>query len=548
MNCFGHIKFAAKSDIGRKRKNNEDNFGSFPQVGLFCVADGMGGGDDGEIASASVVREVESFATNHPFPEDGAYPAIEMASGVARALCKASEWIFERARERRLSGCGSTVVGFVLDAVVPGKAIAFHAGDSRLYRLRGRSIKQLTKDHSAAELIGEKDENKVNPMFRGMVLRAVGVRPKVEVEFTNFDVKPKDRLLLCSDGLSKMIADGKILSISRSEQDVEKAVSSMIAAANDAGGVDNVTAVLIEIGTLPEPTPQVDFPDEPEETSVSTVGSTAESETGVTGGTTGMTVMQDEIGDVENASAPDITTLPSSHTSRRIRGIIVAAAAFIAVLIFGLILKSCSSKPSPEKPVVVSAEPAIPEPVVVTNSSMTVDIVEDVKTNELETVIQPEEPVTEGESEQQIEPIQPVPQPTVSPQPEIKSDGWAELAAVCSKEKISQFEEIIRYNLPANSRPAFMQEMKKAKMRAQSLVRMKNEKSSEGFLVDLKYALQAADEFRSKMEDSSRLASAWDIVADVDGSQTDDVCRAAAELIEKLLSDGVANKNMELKR
>ena len=213
MTPFKYIKAAALSDVGRNRKNNEDSFGAFPSIGVWCVADGMGGGDDGEVASAAVVREIEGFASKFAFPSGGAYSADDLARGIADAVDAASAWIFDRTKELHLASCGSTVVGVVLDAVSPGKAVAFHAGDSRLYRIRGKKIKQITTDHSAAELIGAKDESKVNPMFRGMVLRAVGVRRNVDVELTDFDVKRGDRILICSDGLSRMVPDRELMKI-----------------------------------------------------------------------------------------------------------------------------------------------------------------------------------------------------------------------------------------------------------------------------------------------------------------------------------------------
>lgn len=257
MNAFPHIDYAARTDVGRKRKNNEDAFGVFPDAGIFCVADGMGGGDDGEIASAAVVKSVGEFATSHVPPTGVGYVAEDVAAGVSHVVNEASAWISARAAERKLKGCGSTFVGICLDATAPSAAIVLHAGDSRLYRVRGSSIKQITKDHSAAEMIGVKDEKSVNPMFRGMILRAVGVHPSVYLERTPLAIKDGDRIVICSDGLSKMVDDRNIAAIVQGGSSAESAADELVAAANEAGGTDNVTAVVLFVGRLPPALPSI---------------------------------------------------------------------------------------------------------------------------------------------------------------------------------------------------------------------------------------------------------------------------------------------------
>ena len=255
MGAFPHIRYAAKSDIGRKRTNNEDAFGAFPSSGIFCVADGMGGGDDGEVASAATIKAVDRFTRECPIPETFTYPIEGIVSGIRNAVNSASGWIARRTRQKGLRGCGSTFACICFDAANPDTAIALHAGDSRLYRIRGRSMEQMTVDHSAAELIGAKNDEEVNPMFRGMILRAVGIQPSVELERTEVRLKARDRILICSDGLSRMVNDRKMLSIIRAGEDLEATADRLIAAANDAGGVDNITVELIEVGELPLPLP-----------------------------------------------------------------------------------------------------------------------------------------------------------------------------------------------------------------------------------------------------------------------------------------------------
>ena len=260
MDAFPHVSYAAKSDIGRKRKNNEDSFGVFPALGIFCVADGMGGGDDGEVASAETVRAVETFVSAHPLPVKATFPIGALVAGIRGAVNAASAWIADRAARKHLKGCGSTFVGVCFDAANPAEAMALHAGDSRLYRIRGRTIRQITKDHSAAELIGAKDEREINPMFRGMILRAVGIQPTVDVEATPLPLKEGDRILICSDGLCRMVPDKKILSVVREHAALNEAVDALIATANAAGGVDNITVELLQVGRLPSPLPTVEMP------------------------------------------------------------------------------------------------------------------------------------------------------------------------------------------------------------------------------------------------------------------------------------------------
>ena len=303
MSLFPHIRYAAKSDIGRKRKNNEDSFGVFPELGVFCVADGMGGGDDGEVASAATVGAIDTFAKEHPLPDDRTYLITDMTGAIAAQVNAASSWIFKRAKEKHLKGCGSTFVGICFDASRPDKAVAMHAGDSRLYRIRGRSIQQITKDHSAAELIGAKDEKDINPMFRGMILRAVGVQPSVEIEETPVPLKEGDKILICSDGLCRMVPDKAMLAIVRKCEDLESSVNALVQAANEAGGVDNITVELIEVGKLPPAVPTLPMPatdaDDDSPRTQDTFGDTA------TGDTSSSGSFDIEMGDSSSQDASD---------------------------------------------------------------------------------------------------------------------------------------------------------------------------------------------------------------------------------------------------
>lgn len=262
MASFSHIVSAALTDVGNRRKNNEDAYGAFPSVGIFCVADGMGGGDDGEIASAATVQSVEHIAPALVPPEGSAFALGRVADAVAHAVDLASDWIFRRTQSKRLRGCGSTFVGICFDAADPHAAVALHAGDSRLYRLRDGTLWQITADHSAASLIGASSDAEVNPMFRSMVLRAVGIASAADLERTSVEVAAGDRFLLCSDGLSHMVADDRLQEVCVANERAEDAARALVAAAKEAGGLDNVTVIVLDVGALPAPAPEMDGPNE----------------------------------------------------------------------------------------------------------------------------------------------------------------------------------------------------------------------------------------------------------------------------------------------
>ena len=312
MGHFNHLEHSALTDVGRRRKNNEDAFGEFPSAGVFCVADGMGGGDDGEVASAAVVRAVEMFASRHPLPENAAYSSDGFLACLKNAVSNASKWIFDRANARQLKGCGSTFVGVCFDAACPHEAKALHAGDSRLYRIRGKSILQITKDHSAAEMIGAKDESEVNPMFRGMILRAVGTQPRVELDVTPFDVKEGDFVLVCSDGLYRMVPEKRIVSIVRQAESPKEAVELLVSAANDAGGIDNVTAVLVKVGALPAALPAVDMPNRDDD---NPSGESESAEEQVTRDTNSKSLATFNVDSVTSATSSDSLARAGASTS-----------------------------------------------------------------------------------------------------------------------------------------------------------------------------------------------------------------------------------------
>lgn len=261
--AFAYLESAELSDVGRRRKNNEDSVLRLPEAGVFCVADGMGGVQGGEVASKATVDELRKDFAESP---EGPFALTADASArlIERALNRASRWIKDRADAIGLAGTGSTAVVLAFDQVTPACATVLHAGDSRAYRYRAEKLTQLMTDHSVAAAAGLSDESSLPAMFRGVVTRAVGIERRVQLDQGDVEVAPRDLFLLCSDGLSKMLSDRQIQKlIRRHEKDpLPDLAKVLVDAALEAGGVDNVSVVLVRVGdTLPK-APTRDIPPE----------------------------------------------------------------------------------------------------------------------------------------------------------------------------------------------------------------------------------------------------------------------------------------------
>jgi PPM family protein phosphatase len=241
---------AGLTDTGRKRRQNEDAFVCEPP--LFAIADGMGGAQAGEVASRLAAAAFEEGAD-----------AIQGEDGVATVVRAANARIFERAlQDPAVAGMGTTATVAVVDETAATVTIA-HVGDSRAYLYRDGVLEQLTTDHS---LVGElvrsgrltEDEAAVHP-HRSVITRALGTDAEVEVDTRTLAVAAGDLVLLCSDGLSAMVRDDEILRVLReTDGEPRAAAAALVAAANAAGGEDNVTVVLFEL--LSEALPSQDAP------------------------------------------------------------------------------------------------------------------------------------------------------------------------------------------------------------------------------------------------------------------------------------------------
>ncbi len=240
------MRFYAKSDKGQQRKVNQDSYGchiSTGDIGFFIVADGMGGHNAGEVASALAVETFINSAKENVKATD----LDSLRDFISENLKKANETILYKASlsyEQR--GMGTTaVVAIVSD----GKTIIGNVGDSRAYHVTQGKILQITSDHSYVEQLlkaGSIDaEEAKNHPRQNEITKAIGDKYYTMPDFFECDCNSGDALLLCSDGLNKMISDTEILDIITSNDEPEKICDTLIKAANDAGGRDNITAIVI---------------------------------------------------------------------------------------------------------------------------------------------------------------------------------------------------------------------------------------------------------------------------------------------------------------
>jgi PPM family protein phosphatase len=250
---------AGLSDVGLQREHNEDSFCISPQHRLFVVADGMGGHRAGDVASKMAIHAVSSFfdATSS---EDATWPyAIDPRlsmdeNRLIAGVRLANQRIFDTSvQHSEMHGMGTTVVALFYSAVKK-KVFVAHVGDSRAYRLRGGEILQLTRDHSLVNdylaVMPDMPQEQLDELPKNVITRALGMQEGVAVDLTSDDPEPGDVYLLCSDGLSGMLQDSKILELTEGAgDDVEDAARRLIHAANEAGGDDNVTVVLVKFVT-----------------------------------------------------------------------------------------------------------------------------------------------------------------------------------------------------------------------------------------------------------------------------------------------------------
>ena len=243
------------SDVGRVRTNNEDCFRIVAPLQLFVLSDGMGGEAHGEVASAMAVETVTKHCLegreNHAVPLFGEVQASlsDEAKRLASAVHLANKRIFEAAEghlEQR--GMGATLTAAWIDGT---KLSIAHVGDSRAYLLRSGTLQQLTSDHSlVAEQVrrgiitaAEAEESQM----QSVLIRALGAQPEVEVDVEEHTLFVRDILILCSDGLTRMVTEPEIAGTLQAETNPTKAAEKLVALANEYGGADNVTVIVIRL-------------------------------------------------------------------------------------------------------------------------------------------------------------------------------------------------------------------------------------------------------------------------------------------------------------
>lgn len=229
------LRIGAATHMGLVRDANEDAYHVDEPVGLVVVADGMGGHRGGEVASATAL--------------DALRMALADGKDLSAAIVDANRAVFEKASgDAALAGMGTTLTAGTL---VEDTFVIGHVGDSRAYLARDGELVRVTADHSlVAELVraGEltEEEAETDPR-RSMITRALGVDPDVEVDVYPVELHPRDRLLVCSDGLTVMLGEDQIATLLAEEPDPQAAAARLVAAANDAGGADNVTVVVADV-------------------------------------------------------------------------------------------------------------------------------------------------------------------------------------------------------------------------------------------------------------------------------------------------------------
>jgi len=240
------IRYAGLTDVGRVRQTNEDNWTADPEQGLFIVADGMGGEFAGALASKTVVATLPESVRKCLGTK------ASLANGSARkrmvnAIATLSTQLRRQTQdEPGLAGMGSTVVCVL---VRDSKAMVAHMGDSRAYRLRAGKLQQLTRDHTLIQLLlqsGEitPEEAATHPA-RGQLTRSVGMAGEPLTQVRLLQLKPGDLLMLCTDGLTGMLSGDQILSILNKPVSLPKRCRRLVDAANEAGGRDNITVLLL---------------------------------------------------------------------------------------------------------------------------------------------------------------------------------------------------------------------------------------------------------------------------------------------------------------
>jgi serine/threonine protein phosphatase PrpC len=227
------FRVGARTDVGKVRKGNEDSY--MAREPLFAVADGMGGHRGGDVASKLALDTLKKAAKG--------------STALPEVVKEANEAVFRKAAgDRALTGMGTTLTAVLAE----GEHLRLaHVGDSRAYLVRDGELQRITKDHTLVErMVDEgritREDAEIHPQ-RSILTRALGVDEEVQIDQATIEARPGDRVVLCSDGLTGMVGEDRILEILSQNDDPQTASDALVDAANEAGGVDNVTVVVIDV-------------------------------------------------------------------------------------------------------------------------------------------------------------------------------------------------------------------------------------------------------------------------------------------------------------
>jgi serine/threonine protein phosphatase PrpC len=241
------FRWGAETHAGKVRQENQDSFFADPEPALFLVSDGMGGHRGGALASGIIAEDLPVMIEN---------ALDKLRVGTTRAIMSLlNRAIAEQSRQLQLEGTSET--GFkdmgatlVIALLRNERCFVANIGDSRAYRLRKGRLVQLTRDHSVVSDLIEKGriepEEALDHEASGQLTRYVGMETKARSHVRSFALKKADRILLCTDGLTDMLADKKIAAVLKAETDPQAACKALVAAANEAGGHDNITALILD--------------------------------------------------------------------------------------------------------------------------------------------------------------------------------------------------------------------------------------------------------------------------------------------------------------
>ncbi len=238
------FRSSALSDRGRVRRNDEDAYLADEDLGLFAVADGMGGHLAGEVASRIAV-EVLSASVRRVTDAGG---AVDAKRALEEAFRSANEETRRQARSADRRGMGSTLVALYAPS---SSAWTAHVGDSRVYLWRNKELKRLTQDHSAVTELARRTPGLESELRRSalahVLTRCLGMEGEAVPEIRPVQIEPGDRLLLCCDGLTDMVSDEELGRILSSGLSADALCRSLVEMANEAGGQDNITVVVVDV-------------------------------------------------------------------------------------------------------------------------------------------------------------------------------------------------------------------------------------------------------------------------------------------------------------